>query len=164
MNDKMKILLIDELELLIKSLEVLNYSLDNCKTIGIKDDYNMAELSEFESLAGRFSRSSDILTQKVLKTLFILIQEGGKFFIDRCNLSEKLGLVKSSDDLFNIRKLRNDIAHEYCITDITTIYIYLIEYSSLLLSIIDNVKRYIYNKFRMTKDEILKQVQNDEME
>jgi len=124
---------------------ILQYSLDNCKVIGIKNEYNMSELSEFEALSSRFSRSSDILTQKVLKTLFIILQENAKFFIDRCNLSEKLNLVDSANDLYDIRKLRNEIAHEYCIVDITDIFEPLIEYSNLLLKIIDNSKEYIKN-------------------
>ena len=146
-NNKMVELLDDELKLLIKSTEVLKYSLYNCKVIGIKDKYSMSELSEFEALSSRFSRSSDILTQKVLKTLFIILQENAKFFIDRCNLSEKLNLVDSADDLYNIRKLRNEIAHEYCIVDITDIFEPLIKYSNLLLKIIDNSKLYILNLY-----------------
>jgi hypothetical protein len=142
-KEKIIQLLHDELFLLNKSLDVLNYSLENCKKIGIKPEYNMLELSEFESLSGRFARSSDILTQKILKTLFIYMQEEAKFFIDRCNLSEKIGLVDAADDLYNIRKLRNDIYHEYCITDITEIFEPLLQYSSLLLDIVDNTKSYI---------------------
>ncbi len=145
-NDKMHSLLFDELGILIRSLEVLNYSLLNCQKIGLKDHYNMSELSEFESLSGRYARTSDILTQKVLKTLFIILQEEAKFFIDRCNLSEKLGLVKSADDLYNIRRLRNDIAHEYCIVDISEIFEPLLEFSDLLLAIIENTRKFIDKK------------------
>jgi hypothetical protein len=142
-KEKIIQLLHDELFLLNKSLDVLNYSLENCKKIGIQPEYNMLELSEFESLSSRFARSSDILTQKVLKTLFIYMQEEAKFFIDRCNLSEKIGLVDTADDLYHIRKLRNDISHEYCITDITEIFEPLLQYSNLLLDIVDNTKIYI---------------------
>lgn len=144
--ESMKKLLIDELVLLDKSVLMLKYSLENCQEIGIKNEYSMPELSEFEALAGRYSRSSDILTQKIIKTLFILFQEEAKFFIDRCNLSEKMGFVDSSDDLYVIRKLRNDIAHEYCIVDITEIFNPLMDNSSLLLIIIERVKAYIEEK------------------
>ncbi len=142
-KEKIIQLLHDELFLLNKSLDVLNYSLENCKKIGIQPKYNMLELSEFESLSSRFARSSDILTQKVLKTLFIYMQEEAKFFMDRCNLSEKIGLVNTADDLYNIRKLRNDISHEFCIIDITEIFEPLLQYSNLLLDIVDNTKIYI---------------------
>jgi uncharacterized protein YutE (UPF0331/DUF86 family) len=145
-KNSMRELLKEELKLLEKSLVMLNYSLQNCQKIGIKSEYSMPELSEFEALAGRYSRSSDILTQKIIKTLFIILQEDTKFFIDRCNLSEKMGFVDSSDDLYAIRKLRNDIAHEYCIVDITEIFIPLLENSRLLLDIVDRVKGYIREK------------------
>lgn len=140
---QIKKLLDENLCLLFKSLDVLTYSLNNCKKIGIKNNYNMQELSEFESLSSRFARSSDILTQKVLKTLFIYMQEEAKFFIDRCNLSEKIGLVENSDDLYHIRKLRNDISHEYCIDDITEIFAPLLTYSDLLVTIINRTNKYI---------------------
>lgn len=94
---------------------------------------------------GSFARSSDILTQKVLKTLFIILQEDARFFIDRCNLCEKLEIIDNADDLYNIRKLRNDIVHEYCTVDITEIFESLLQYTELLLKITDNVKYFITN-------------------
>lgn len=103
----------------------------------------MLELNEFEALSDRFSRSSDILTQKVLKSLFIYIQEDAVFFIDRCNLAEKMGLVKSAEDLFNIRQLRNKISHEYSNAEISDILDPLLEYSAILLATIHNVNEYI---------------------
>ena len=98
MNSQKKELLKANLDLLMKSVNYLEYSLNNCKMIGIKDEYTMSELSEFESLSGRFSRSSDIVTQKVLKTLFIYMQEDAPFFIDRCHSAEKMGLIRNYSD------------------------------------------------------------------
>ena len=146
MNTPIKKLLIANLELLKKSVDYLDYSFNNCKVVGIKSDYTMLELNEFEALSGRFSRSSDILTQKVLKTLFIYLQEDAIFFIDRCNLAEKMELVKSADDLFNIRQLRNKISHEYSHAEISGIFEPLLEYSEILLTIIHNVEKYILNR------------------
>jgi len=148
MNSPVKELLIDNLELLQKSVVYLDYSFNHCKSIGIKTEYTMPELNEFEALSGRFSRSSDILTQKVLKSLFIYIQEDAVFFIDRCNLAEKMGLVKSAEDLFNIRQLRNKISHEYSDAEISDILTPLLEYSVILLATIHNVKKYIISLTR----------------
>ena len=143
MNSPVKELLIDNLELLQKSVVYLDYSFKHCKSIGIKTKYTMSELNEFEALSGRFSRSSDILTQKVLKSLFIYIQEDAVFFIDRCNLAEKMGLVDSAEGLFNIRQLRNKISHEYSNAEISDILSPLLEYSVILLATIHNVNKYI---------------------
>ena len=140
---ELKKLLDDELALLLKSVEVLNYSLNKCHSIGLKNSYSMEELIQFESLSGRFARTSDILTQKILKTLFMVIQEDARFFIDRCNLAEKMGLVSSAEELYLIRKLRNDIAHEYCLADISEIFSPLLKYSETLLRAIETTNTYI---------------------
>jgi len=142
-DETLKALLDQELSLLLKSQKLLEYSLNKCEEIGIKKEYSMADLTEYESLSSRYSRTSDILTQKVLKTLFIYLQEDARFFIDRCNLSEKLGLVESSDDLYNIRKLRNEISHEYAKEEISEIYMPLLGYSKTLSKVIDQAEKYI---------------------
>ena len=54
-----------------------------------------------------------------------------------------MNLVKSADDLKNIRYLRNEIAHEYCLADITTIFKPVLEYSAILLTIIQSVETFI---------------------
>ncbi len=145
-ENNIKTLVLEELKLLLKSYDVLKYSLENCNKIGIKDHYTMSELTEFEGLSSRFARTSDILTQKLLKSLFIYLQEEARFFIDRCNLSEKMGLVEKADSLYNIRKLRNDITHDYVYNDISEIFKPLLEYSEQLMSIIDTVEKYITGK------------------
>lgn len=71
------------------------------------------------------------------------MQEDVKFFIDRCNLSEKLGFVEKSESLYNIRKLRNDIAHEHTISDITEIFNDVLATCPILLEIINKVDTHI---------------------
>jgi len=143
MNDQIKLQLIANSELLVKSASYLEYSLNNCNKIGIKEAYSMPELCEFESLSGRFARSSDIYTQKVLKSIFIYLQEDVTLFIDRCHLAEKLGLIDSAEELFSIRQLRNQIAHEYSQAEISNTFESLLCYSDLLLSIIRRIKQYV---------------------
>lgn len=143
MNFQKKEQLKANLELLMKSVDYLEYSLANCRVIGVKEEYTMAELSEFESLSGRFSRSSDICTQKVLKSIFIYLQEDVSLFIDRCHLAEKIGVIQTAEELFNIRQLRNQIAHEYSQAEISDIFDPLLEYSDSLVQIIQNIEQYI---------------------
>jgi hypothetical protein len=85
------------LSTLDKALDTFNYSYKNCKKIGIKEEYNYEELDKFESLTSRFARISDILTQKIMKSIFILLREDVKTFIDRVNLAEKLDMIDSSE-------------------------------------------------------------------
>ncbi|MEA3499607.1 MAG: hypothetical protein U9R41_01095 [Candidatus Marinimicrobia bacterium] len=135
--------LINNIKSIDKSLTMFNYSLNKAKKIGLKKEYTMKELEILESLSGRFSRTTDILTQKILKTLFMLMQEDTKTFIDRCNLCEKLEIISDAEVLYNIRNLRNEIVHEYVADDITEIFKPLLTYSDNLLEIIDSIKNYI---------------------
>lgn len=73
------------------------------------------------------------------------MQEDAKYFIDRCNLAEKLGFVASADILYNIRKLRNDISHEYNIKDVSTLFDDVLSKSSELLKIIAKVREFAIN-------------------
>jgi len=65
MNDQIKLRLIANSESLVKSASYLEGSLNNDNKIGIKEVYSMPELCEFESLSGRFVRSSDNYKQAV---------------------------------------------------------------------------------------------------
>ena len=132
-----------DLAYLNRSMEVLAYSLQKAKKIGIKKTYVIEELDVYEALTSRFARTADILTQKIIKNLFMIMQEDTKTFIDRCNLSEKLHIVDAAQDLYNIRKLRNDIAHEYCIADISEIFQDVLEQTETLLEISKRVQAYI---------------------
>ena len=57
--------------LLEKSMKALAYSHKKCEAIGEKEEYDLEEQESFEALTSRFARTSDILTQKDFKTLFI---------------------------------------------------------------------------------------------
>jgi uncharacterized protein YutE (UPF0331/DUF86 family) len=123
-DDKRKLLLQqleESLSTLDRSLKSLRYSFSKCSSIKKTDAYNLNEQESFEALTSRFARTSDILTQKILKTMFALIQENPKTFLDAANLLEKIEIVDHADNLLNIRELRNQIAHEYVIDDLNAL-------------------------------------------
>lgn len=108
------VLLKSEFALMLDSLKTLKLSVDKCKSIGFtKSSYTFEELESFDSLTSKFSRTSDLFTQKVLRTSWILLHEAFLPFIDFVNVAEKIGLIANADDLLIIRDLRNQIAHEY---------------------------------------------------
>ena len=128
-----------------KSLAALNYSYDKCNAIGGKGEYDLEQQESFEALTSRFARTSDILTQKVFKSLFILLQEDMKTFIDMANFLEKLEIVDNADDLLNIREIRNQIAHEYVEPDVKSLFMDVLHFIPQLKNIINNVKAYYKN-------------------
>ena len=144
-RDLLSTQLIENFMLLEKSMTALAYSYEKCDNIGEKEEYDLEEQESFEALTSRFARTSDILTQKVLKTLFILLQENIKTIIDAANFLEKLEVIEKADDLLNIREIRNQIAHEYVDSDIKALFFDVLRYVPEIKKIIKNVKAY-YDK------------------
>ena len=113
-NRKLLVKQLDEyLDVLEKATIALSYSYNKCCAIGKKDEYDLEEQESFEALTARFARTADILTQKVIKSLFILLQENIKTIIDAARFLEKLEIIEKADDLLNIREIRNQIAHGF---------------------------------------------------
>lgn len=88
-------------------------SIEKCRTFDFETPISFEVEESFDALTSKFSRVSDIFTQKVLKSFLILLREDAPTFLDRMNLCEKLGIIPSADDLIAIRDLINLIAHEY---------------------------------------------------
>lgn len=132
----------EHLSNLNRSLEALRYSYSKCEKIYEKEIYDNKEQESLEALTARFARSSDILTQKVLKTLFALIQEHPKTFLDAANLLEKIEVVDTVDDIINIRELRNQIAHEYVNEDLRALFTDVLKYAPDLERLADSVREY----------------------
>lgn len=148
-QDKRKVMLRqlnENLSNLDHSLEALRYSYSKCIKIIEKAEYNNHEQESFEALTSRFARTSDILTQKVIKTLFSLMQEHPKTFLDTANLVEKVEIINNADDLLNIRELRNQIAHEYVNDDLRALFSDVLQFVPELERVVKNVKTYVEDK------------------
>ena len=92
--------------------------------------------------------TKDILTQKVLKSLYILLHENIKTIIDSANLLEKLDIIDTADDLLNIREIRNQIAHDYVTEKINGFYLEVLNYVPHLKQIVENVKAFYSLKLK----------------
>lgn len=106
-------LLKSEWELLEAAISTLQLSIRKCETIGFKESYTFEELESFDSLTSKFNRTSDIFTQKVLRSVWMLLHEPFAPYIDMMNKCEKIMVLLSADQMIEIRDLRNQIAHEY---------------------------------------------------
>ncbi|MCT4604982.1 MAG: hypothetical protein N4A64_02600 [Marinisporobacter sp.] len=143
-RDEMK-LLKEELELVQDSNEMLEYSYMKCKEIGIKETYTYEELDKFEALTSRFARTGDILIQKIFRLIDIIELEMPGTIIDRINRAEKKGLITSAKIFKNIRRLRNEIAHEYIPTAIEEIFKAVLKLTPHLIECVERVKAYSEN-------------------
>lgn len=137
-----KQLLVEELKLLEYANDMLVYSYNTCRNIGIREDYTFGELDKFEALTSRFARISDMLIQKIFRLIDILELERPGSVIDRINRAEKRGLIFSAEIFKEIRYLRNDISHEYIPTAIEKMFERVLKLTPYLIDSVDRVKKY----------------------
>ncbi len=127
-----------------RSALALRHSLKKCSAIGLKAEYTLDELDCFEALSSRFARTSDVYTQTVLKSLFIVLGESAMSFLDKARLAEKLTVIRCAEDLTAIRDLRNTIAHEYAVADLNDVFRRALELTGSLLDIIASTIGYMH--------------------
>lgn len=147
MNTEKNQLLVDllqnEWDLLQAAVITLQLSIVKCQSIGEKENYSFEELESFDSLTSKFNRTSDIFTQKVLRTIWLLLHEPFVPFIDMVNKGEKMMILRSADTIIEIRDLRNQIAHEYIPEAIHDLVPEVIELTSRLIENIEDCKHFL---------------------
>jgi uncharacterized protein YutE (UPF0331/DUF86 family) len=140
-------LLRTELAHLVRAAASMEKSAAKCSMLEPSPRQSFEEEESFDALTSKFARSADILTQKVLKTLLLLLREDAPTFIDRMNLCEKLGVIPSAKALVGVRDLRNMIAHEYAAEDLMQVYADTLESVPPLLSAILSARAFIGERF-----------------
>jgi uncharacterized protein YutE (UPF0331/DUF86 family) len=137
------------LEVLKENLQKLNLSsewvrksYEQAVKIDIKNDYTLEEFEKLEVLASRYARTTDMLVNKVLRSIDTLELEDIGNIIDIMNRAEKRGIVESAELLHIIKDLRNSIIHEYQIEKVANFFGNIVKYSPVLLEIIKNVNKY----------------------
>ncbi len=146
-DDNLKMqLLKEEMEFLSKSVKTLNLSIEKCKKFIGKKNYSFEEMESLDSLTSKYSRTSDLFTQKVLRTIWMLLHEPFIPFIDFLNQAEKLGIILSADQMLEIRDLRNQITHEYLPEALTQLIPEVLENCSRLIINIRHTEQFIKNR------------------
>lgn len=135
-------LLQNEIEDLFSARNVLEYSYEKCRTVPVSPGMTSEELESYEALTSRFARLSDIIIQKVFRSIEVLDLEETGSVRDRINRAEKKGLIANADIFIEIRTLRNEIAHEYQSQTILAIFEKVLALTPELLKSIDSISRY----------------------
>ena len=113
------------------------------------------QMSFIDQMVYRFSKLQDTMGEKVFKALLEFGGEDVKrmTFIDRLNRLEELGLLYK-DEWMQLRKLRNEIAHEYSfnqeevVENINAVF----KKSEDLLRIYEEIYGYCKEKFEFVKN------------
>ncbi|MDC9715594.1 MAG: hypothetical protein PSN36_07260, partial [Gammaproteobacteria bacterium] len=87
--------LIENIKVELQNLETavagLQKSMQKCIPLSTQSDWSFSQSESADSLMVKFSRISDIFTQKILTSIVILSLENFDGFIDKINICEKLG-------------------------------------------------------------------------
>lgn len=132
--------------LLKQALPSFERSLVKSRNLDFSPPISFETEESLDALSSKFSRVSDIFTQKVLKTLIFVLREDAPTFLDRMNLCEKLGIIPSAEEIIAIRDLRNIIAHEYLSENLIEIYMEIIKLSDDLLKAIIQTERFLIER------------------
>jgi hypothetical protein len=72
------------------------------------------DLAELDAFTSRFSKTFDLLSRKMLRFLYNEMMGESTFAIkDLDNFGVKIGVIADSGAFVEMRRLRNEIAHEY---------------------------------------------------
>jgi hypothetical protein len=134
--------LANDLELLDKSLFWLRRSYGICSAFGTKETYSPEEFDAIETLTSRYARTSDILIQKVFRSIDKVELEERGSMLDVINRADKRALFESVDEIREIRDLRNKIAHEYSKEDLEALFADVMRFTPRVCIIADNVFAY----------------------
>lgn len=144
MNADKLLLLRDELADFEKAADHLRYSLERTRGLLPGKDWEPEELERLEALASRFSRLSDLLTQRIMRLVDDLELIPASTLLDRIHRAEKRGWVETAGRLVRIRELRNLIAHEYAADKMADIYAAITDLSPELLNVVPKVLAYAH--------------------
>ena len=145
MTEVLKELLGKEINDLKHACDSLLYSYDRCRRLTVKAGLDNETMERFEALTARFARLSDIMIQKVFRTLDALDLEERGTVRDRINRSEKRGIIESADDFIEIRMVRNEIAHEYKSETILEIFGRVLTLTPSLMKAVGGIEIYSKN-------------------
>ena len=129
-----------------KQLFWLEHSYNECRKTGLRDSYEIQEYDSFEILSSRFARSIDFLVRKVFRSVDDAEFEAQGTLIDVVNNAHKRGLFEDIEEIKTIKDIKNDIAHEYIQDELAGLFKDLMEYTPVLINIIQNTLRYIKDK------------------
>lgn len=119
MDNGIKERLVALVRIVRKEMEHLNYSRQQLfreaftEKRAIELDTNPELAQVLEAYVSRFCRLQDTVGDKLLVTWLKATQEKVGVAIDNLDRAEKLGFLESSDKWLEIRRIRNQMIHEY---------------------------------------------------
>ena len=132
----------ESLAALDRATDWLERSIEQCHAIDLQAVLQPDECDALEALTSRYARVSDMLVQKVYRAIDSVELEEGGSPLDVLNRAHKRDLIESVDDMREIREVRNEVAHEYAVEDLTGLFTDVLRLAPQLLTLRDRVMQY----------------------
>lgn len=139
--------LFKELEDLLNATKVLRFSYEKTELYINNEEFTPNEENDIEAFTSRFARLSDMIVQKTLRLIYAIEDEKVETVRDRIMKAEKMELIESAAKLIEIRRLRNEIAHDYAGKRIVEIFKLASSHCETLFDTVDRIEKYIKRKF-----------------
>ncbi len=120
----------------------LKRSFEQCDGINFSCELKPEALDVLEALTSRFARLSDLLLQKLFRAIDRVEFEEGGTLLDALNRAEKRGIIDSVESVRELRELRNTIAHEYAVSNLTQLFQDVLESAPQLQCILNSALTY----------------------
>ena len=140
---ELRILLLTHWDLLQRSLKSLQQSSEKTHQLLRQSEFSFEELESIDSLTSKFSRTSDIYLQKVLRSIWMLLREDTVPLIDLLNRAEKLMIIVSAEELLQMRDIRNQIAPDYLPEAVPELAKEVVVMTTLLQKNIEQTERFL---------------------
>lgn len=141
-TDEIKQIVKNNLLLATKAIFRLKQSTEkspNCE----QKEYTDAEWETIDALTSRYGRASDILFNKVFRSIDELELYNGGTLLDVANRCEKRGIIENVNQMRALKDIRNEIAHEYAEEDMIEFYKEVLEATNQLFKIFDQTEAYL---------------------
>ena len=102
----------------------LSISTERCNGFAFSPPFKEDQLIELEAMTSRFARLSDLLIQKVLKTIERLDGDNPGTVRDRILQAAKKRILGSAEVMIEIRDVRNTISYDYDNTSFNEIILF----------------------------------------
>lgn len=148
MDQRLSTLLGEQLTLMRAAASVLEES--RARVAAFRDrlgtDLSVGERESCEALTARFARLSDLLLQRVFRTVdqIELVDEGTP--LDRLQRMEKRGVIPSAHRWRELRALRNAIVHDYLIESSDRVLVEALETAPELIATTQSLVAYVHGR------------------
>ena len=131
----------ENLNALSEALKWLERSYNICNKFDVKN-LNNEGMDAFEGLTSRFARVSDILFNKVFRSITYIEKGENLPWIDVVYHLEKKQVIDNAENARLIKELRNDIVHEYIMADLTELYHEVLTNTPTIIQYCQNAQRH----------------------